>query len=119
MSLSFFKRVVMLQKKHGPINAIVQNGLQTNETLITEELARFFAKYTFLIGVSLDGPENFHDNYRKTFDGKPTHSLVMRGIDKLKKNSVEFNILSLINKQTVQHVKELYQYFKEKDFDYQ
>ncbi|MFX1276154.1 MAG: anaerobic sulfatase maturase [Promethearchaeota archaeon] len=119
MGLKFFKRVVELQKKHGPANAVVQNGLQTNGTLITEELARFFAKYKFLLGVSLDGPEIFHDYNRKTIDGKSTQSLVMQGIDKLKKNCVEFNILSLINKKTVQHAKEIYQYFKDNGLYFQ
>ena len=119
MGLKFFMRVIELQKKYAPPNAIVQNGLQTNGTLITEEMARFFAEYKFLMGVSLDGPENLHDHYRKTIDGKPTHSLVMRGIDKLQKNGVEFNILTLVNKQTVKHPKEIYQYFKKKGFYYQ
>ena len=80
MGLDFFKKVVEFQLKYAPPGASISNGLQTNATMITEDFARFFGEYKFLLGVSLDGPERFHDFYRKTLGGKPTHSLVMRGI---------------------------------------
>jgi uncharacterized protein len=76
MGLGFFQKVVQLQMKHAPRGAIVCNGFQTNATLITEELAAFLAEYRFLCGVSLDGPAQMHDSYRKTLDGRPTHTLV-------------------------------------------
>jgi uncharacterized protein len=118
MGLRFFQRVIELQKKFAPPGAIVSNGLQTNGTLITDEMARFFAEYKFLLGVSLDGPEYLHDYYRKTIGQKPTHKLVMQGIENLKQNKVEFNILVLVNDKTVKKAKEIYQYLKEKGFYY-
>ena len=118
MGLNFFKRVVELQQKYGPPGAVVSNGLQTNGTLITEEMAKFFAEYKFLLGVSLDGPEYLHDYYRKTIGQKPTHHLVLRGIENLKKHNVEFNILILINNKTVKKATEIYQYLKERGFYY-
>ncbi|MHA2182062.1 MAG: SPASM domain-containing protein, partial [Promethearchaeota archaeon] len=119
MGLKFFKKVVEIQTKYAPPNAIISNGLQTNGTLITNELAEFFAEYKFLLGVSLDGPEHLHDFYRKTIGLKPTHSQVIRGINHLKKHKVEFNILTLINDKNVEKASEIYSYFKEKGFLYQ
>jgi len=118
MGLKFFEKVIELQKKYGPPGAVVSNGLQTNGTLITEEMAKFFKKYNFLLGVSLDGPPYLHDYYRKTLGQTPTHSLVMRGIEILKKHNVEFNILILVNNKTVKKAREIYQYMKSQGFLY-
>lgn len=118
MGLKFFKKAVELQTKYAPPNAVISNGLQTNGTLITNEMAEFFAEYKFLLGVSLDGPEHLHDFYRKTRSFKPTHSQVLRGISHLKKHYVEFNILTLINNKTVMRASEIYHYLKEKGFLY-
>ena len=118
MGLKFFKKVVELQQKYGKPGTVVQNGLQTNCTLITNEMAKFFGEYKFLLGVSLDGPEYLHDHYRKTIGQKPTHALVMRGIENLKRYKVEFNILTLVNNLTVKKAKEIYNYHKDKGFFY-
>ncbi|MHA2009900.1 MAG: anaerobic sulfatase maturase [Promethearchaeota archaeon] len=116
MGLNFYKKVVDLQTKYAPPNAVISNGLQTNGTLITKEMAEFFAEYRFLIGVSLDGPAYLHDYYRKSIGSKHTHHLVLRGIERLKQSRVEFNILTLINNKTVKKASEIYQYLKEKGF---
>lgn len=116
MGLDFFKKVVELQLKYAPPGSSISNGLQTNATMITKEFAKFFGEYKFLLGVSLDGPAYLHDYYRKTVGQKPTHALVMRGIERLKQNGVEFNILSLINNLTVKKAIEIYHYLRENGF---
>ena len=116
MGLDFFKKIIELQKKYAPPGATVSNGLQTNTTLISEEMAKFFGEYKFLLGVSLDGPEYLHDKYRKTIGDTPTYHLVMRGIEYLKRYNVEFNILTLINNETVKKPKEIYNYLKKNEF---
>lgn len=116
MGLDFFKKVVEFQLKYAPPGSSISNGIQTNATLITEEMAKFFGEYKFLIGVSLDGPENIHDYYRKTIGQKPTHAIVMRGIKRLKQNGVEFNILTLVNNLIVKKAKEIYHYHRDNDF---
>jgi len=116
MSLDFFKKVVELQLKYAPPGSSISNGIQTNATMITEELAKFFGEYKFLLGVSLDGPDYLHDYYRKTIGQKQTHALVIRGIERLKQYGVEFNILTLINDQTVKKAKEIYHYHRDNGF---
>ena len=116
MDLDFFKKIVEIQLKYAPPGSSISNGLQTNATMITEEFAKFFEEYKFLLGVSLDGPAYLHDHYRKTVGQKPTHALVMRGIERLKQHGVEFNILTLINKKTVKKAKEIYYYLLENGF---
>ena len=78
MGVDFFRRVVALQKKYGRDGQNVGNSIQTNGTLITEELAKLFAEYHFLAGVSLDGPAEIHNVYRKYANGRGTHADVMK-----------------------------------------
>lgn len=118
MGLNFFKKAVEFQKQYAPSNAIISNGLQTNATLIDKPMAEFFASQNFLLGVSLDGPKDLHNKFRLTIDGKPTHSKVMQGINHLRNEKTEFNILCLVNSENVSKPKELYRYYREKGFNF-
>ena len=116
MGLDFFKRVTDLQRLHGRQGAVVANGLQTNGTLIDDDWARHFAEYRFLLGVSLDGPESIHDTYRKHADGRGSHRDVLKGIEALKRNRVEFNILTLVSQANVKRPAEVYRYLVDQGF---
>ncbi len=118
MGLKFFQKAVEFQKLYAPSGAVISNGLQTNGTLITDDFSRFLGEYKFLIGVSLDGPAYIHDYYRKTIGKNPTHHLVIRGIEYLRENKVEFNILILVNNENVKKANEIYHYLKEQGFYY-
>ena len=119
LGLDFFKRVIELQIRYAAPGAIVCNGFQTNGTLITDELAAFLAEYQFLFGVSLDGPAQLHDFYRKTRGGQPTHASVLQGIERLKRHGVQYNILTLVNDRTVKQPREIYGYFKNRGYYHQ
>jgi uncharacterized protein len=113
MGLEFFKKVVQLQKKYARPGARVANGLQTNGTMIDDEFASFLAENNFLVGVSLDGPDEIHNRYRLNADGRGTHEDVVRGIEALKRNKVEFNILTLVNAANVTRGREVYRYLRD------
>ena len=110
--ISFYKKALTLQKKYGR-GRNIDNALQTNGTLLTDEWCKFFKDNNFLIGISIDGPEHCHDIYRKNKAGKATFSQVMRGIELLQKHEVEFNTLSVINDYNVDYPLEIYNFFKE------
>ena len=110
MGLDFFTKVVEFQKKYGRRGAVVSNGLQTNATLISDSLAALLSKYKFLVGVSIDGPHEIHNQYRTNIKGHGSHADVLRGIDTLKKHGVEFNALVLVSSSNVEHTKEVYRY---------
>jgi len=119
MGVDFFRKVTELQQRHGRPGASVSNGLQTNTTLIDDEFAEHLGKYNFLCGCSLDGPPEIHDRFRKTAAGKPTHADVLRGIETLKRHSVEFNILVLVSQANVKRAREVYRYLTDLDFLHQ
>jgi uncharacterized protein len=114
MGQEFFERVTDLQKEHGRRGAVVANGLQTNATLITEELASHLAKYRFLLGVSLDGPQSIHDLYRTSVDGRGSYDSVLEGIGHLRRHKVEYNILVLVSSANVTQSAEIYRYLVDK-----
>ena len=116
MGLDFFQRVVALQQKYGQSGSIVANGLQTNATLLSDEMCRFFHRFQFLVGCSLDGPAPFHNRYRLSLSGNPTHEAVINGINKLRQNRVECNVMTLVSQANVRHGAEIYSYFKELGF---
>jgi uncharacterized protein len=112
MGLKFFQKAIDLQILYAPKDCVISNGLQTNGTMISDEIAKFFAEYKFLLGVSLDGPPYLHNGYRKTNKQKGTHNMVLEGINQLKKYNVEFNILTLVNNINVKEPIEVYNYLK-------
>ena len=92
MGLDFFRKAVEFQRRYAGGKRI-QNSVQTNGTLLTDEWARFFRDHDFLVGISLDGPRDIHDRFRLDLGGRPSFDQVMVGLEKLKEHGVEFNTL--------------------------
>lgn len=115
--ISFYKKALELQRKYASGRQI-ENSLQTNGTLLTDEWCRFFKENNFLIGISIDGPQHCHDRYRKTKDNRPSFYNVMKGISLLKKHGIEFNIMGVVNDYNVDYPLEFYNFFKEMDCHY-
>jgi uncharacterized protein len=111
MGREFFRKVVELQNRYGkPGAGVVANSLQTNATLITDELAELFAEHGFFLGVSLDGPQAIHDVYRRNGSGNGSHRLAMKGIEILRKHGVDFNVLIAVNAANGDRPAEIYRY---------
>lgn len=112
LGLEFFQRAIALQKKFCPPGKRVSNALQTNGTHLDRDWCRFFRQNQFLIGLSLDGPQEIHDAYRVDKGGKPTWSRVMAGLELLKSEGVEFNTLTVVNSRTSQYPREIYKFLR-------
>jgi uncharacterized protein len=91
--LDFFRQAMEFQNKHKRPGQTIWNALQTNGTLLNDEWCRLFRENQFLVGISIDGPAQFHDHYRRTNSGGPSHEKVMQGLKLLQKHDVEYNIL--------------------------
>lgn len=110
--ISFYKRALELQRIYARGRQI-DNCIQTNGTLITDEWCEFFKQNNFLVGVSIDGPQEFHDEYRRTGTGRPTFREVMKGIKLLNKHGVEWNALAVVNDFNADYPLDFYHFFKE------
>jgi uncharacterized protein len=112
LGIDFFKRVVELQMPFAKGRTIT-NSLQTNGTLLTDEWCRFLKKHNFMVGVSLDGPEEIHDRYRRDRKGRATFDQVMRGVKLLQKHRVEYNVLACVARDTAAKPLDVYRFFRE------
>ena len=115
--LDFYRKAVQLQKRYAQGRQI-NNCLQTNGTLLNDEWCAFLAENHFLVGLSIDGPQPFHDQYRLTRDGQPTWERVVQAIQLLRKHGVEWNAMATVNQANVDHPLDFYHFFKENQCTY-
>lgn len=111
--LGFYQKAIEYQRQYARPGQHITNALQTNGTLLDDEWCQFFKLNDFLIGISLDGPADLHDVYRRDKGGRPTFNKVMEGIKLLKKHHVEFNTLATVNSVNVMHPLELYRFLRD------
>ncbi len=114
MGVDFFRRVVELQKKYARPDLEVNNGLQTNGTLLDDEWGKFLHDEKFLIGLSIDGPEELHNRYRLDVQGRGTFDRVMAGLDVLRRHDVEFNALTVVQHDNADHPRRVYDFLADK-----
>ncbi len=113
MGLEFFRRAVELGKRCARPGQTVVHTIQTNGTKINGDWARFFVENGFLVGLSIDGPRELHDAYRRDKGGEPTFSKVMRGLDTLREHDVEWNALTTVNAANEAHPLEVYRFLRD------
>ena len=121
MGLPFFEAAVSLQSQI--VEETVEgspppvfNAIQTNGTLLTDEWARFFKKWKFLVGISIDGPPEWHNTYRVDLLERGTHHRVMKGISYLRNHDVPFNVLTVVNRSNVEQAEELLRWLVNQGF---
>lgn len=109
--ISFYKKAIAFQQKYSS-GRLIENCIQTNGTLLTDEWCSFFKENDWLVGISIDGPQEFHDRYRCSRSGEPSFSEVMRGIELLNKHGVEWNAMAVVNDYNADYPLEFYRFFK-------
>ena len=115
--LSFYRRVLALQRRYAR-GHLIDNCLQTNGTLLTDEWCEFFRENNWLIGISIDGPQELHDEYRRARGGQPSFLKVMRGIRLLQKHGVEWNAMGVVNDYNANYPLDVYHFYKENGCKY-
>jgi uncharacterized protein len=115
--LDFFRKVVELQQPFHGVKEI-KNALQTNGMRLTDDWCTFFKAHKFFIGISLDGPKEIHDRYRKGRQGQSTFDGVMRGLGLLQKHGVDYNVLACVGKETAYRPLDVYRFFKDTEVEF-
>jgi len=116
--VDFFRKAVALQQKYGAPGQSVGNGFQTNGVLLDEEWCRLFREYHFLVGLSMDGPQEVHDKMRHNAAGQGTWNKVMASAELMERSGVEYNILCVVNALNVQLGADLLRWFVDHGFNY-
>jgi uncharacterized protein len=115
--LDFYKRVVELQKPFARTKTIT-NSLQTNGTLLNDEWCRFLKQHDFMVGISIDGPKEIHDRYRRDRTGKGTFDQAMRGLRLLQKHKVGYNVLASVARETAKRPLDVYRFLREQGVEF-
>ncbi len=113
MGLDFFRRSIELERKYAAPGQRILNTIQTNATLLNDEWGQFLKEHEFLVGISIDGPQEMHDAYRVDKGGKPTFDRVMAGLDVLKRHKIDWNVLTTIHARNADHGREVYTFFRD------
>ena len=111
LGLDYFEKIIAFQNKYSAGKKI-ENALQTNGSLLRDEWCVFLKQRDFLVGISIDGPLQIHDYYRKTKKNKPTFAQVMHGIELLHKHDIPFNTLSVVSDFSSKFPLEIYHFLK-------
>lgn len=117
--LDFFKTAVAMAKKWNVNRCHIQFALQTNGTLLDEGWCRFFAENRFLVGVSLDGTKELHDQNRVDAQGNGTYKQVVHAIHLLEAHGVDFNILTVLTGSVCRSFRKVYQHYDRNGWEYQ
>jgi serine-type anaerobic sulfatase-maturating enzyme len=113
MGLEFFRRAVELHEKYARPGMTIHNAFQTNATLLDDRWCEFFRAHNFLVGVSLDGPRELHDAYRRDKGDAPTFDRMLRGVERLKEHRVEFNLMATVHAANAGRPLEVYRFFRD------
>ena len=114
LGMDFFKQVVELQRPFAR-RKMIRNSLQTNGTLLTRKWCEFLKKYNFMVGISLDGPKEIHDRYRRDRRGNGTFDRVMQGLKLLQKYRIEYNVMACVAHDTAKQPLDIYRFFRTKE----
>ena len=117
LGIDFFKHAIELQRPFAKIKTIT-NSLQTNGTLLTDEWCVFLKEHNFMVGISLDGPIEVHDRYRRDHEGKGTFDRVVRGLRLLQKHGVDYNVMACVAKETARHPLDVYRFFRNEGVEF-
>jgi len=113
MGVEFFRRAIELVERHKLPGQVVEHTIQTNGTRINEQWCELFVEHRFLVGLSLDGPADFHDRYRVDKGGGPTHARVLQAARLMAERNVDVNILCTVHTANEEHGLAVYRYFRE------
>lgn len=113
MGLDFFRRSVELAERHLQPGQRAVYTMQTNGTLLDEDWAAFFQEHDFLVGISIDGPEELHDAYRVNKGGTGSFDQVLRGLGSLRAAGVEWNALTTIHAANADHGRAVYRFLRD------
>ena len=112
LGVDFFEKVVALERRYASGKRI-ENDLQTNGILLDDKWCKFLKHNGFLVGLSIDGPKDLHDRYRKDKKGGSTFDKVFNAVKLLKRYGVSFNTLTTVNRDNAKHPLKLYRFLRD------
>jgi uncharacterized protein len=111
--LAFYETAFALLAKAAPPGFQVEHWFQTNATLVGQEWCDFFGRWNVRVGISVDGPKWIHDANRVDRQGKPTHDRVLRGIQCLQSQNIQFSTISVLTEAALDYPDDIWGFFRD------
>lgn len=115
--IEFYEQVIKFQKKFNLYNKKINNGIQTNATLINENWVKFLIENKFNVGVSVDGPIDIHNANRITKNNKGSFKEVLNGLKILQKFEIYPNVIAVITKTALNEPENIFNFFIENNIN--
>jgi len=117
LPIDFYRNAFRMIDRLKPAGVEVAHSFQSNGTLIDEAWCAFFAEERIGVGVSIDGPKQFHDRYRLTRAGRGTFDRTMAGIRLLRLHQVPFHVISVLSAASMAAPREMFDFFVEEGIE--
>lgn len=114
--LEFFKKYMIIVKRYKKKNQKIVNMIQTNATLIDNEMAKFFKDNEFVVSISLDGDEGCHNKNRYDYRKNGSFSKTIRGVQILRDNNIFPPVIATVSKNTYDFGLDNFNFFVENGF---
>jgi uncharacterized protein len=90
-------------------------AMQTNGIAINDHWIELFRRTNTEIGLSIDGPQRFHDACRRTRSSRPTWALAMRGLQRLQHAGLQPRVITVLHPDGLNHPDEYYRFYRDHD----
>lgn len=118
LPVDYYERMFDLVKAVTPPGLRIRHDMQTNGTLISPQWCDLIRKWDIKIGVSIDGPRELHDLYRKRRNGTGSFEAALDGIRTLQRAGIPFHVISVLTLESLQEPAKLLQFYAENAIEY-
>ena len=111
--ISWYEEAFEVVARSTPAEMHVSHSFQSNGLLLNDRWCEFIKAREIHIGLSIDGPARIHDAHRKTRQGAGTHAGVMRGAELLRSHGIDFHVIAVVSRESLDCADEIFDFFVE------
>jgi uncharacterized protein len=108
---SYYEDMFQLVQRHAGPKIEVHHSFQTNGTLINDAWCDLIQKWGINLGLSIDGPAEFHDLNRKYRNGSGSFAAAHRGLELVQKRNIPFYVISVLTVSSLQHPDKMFDFY--------
>lgn len=116
VGVDYFKKYIDIVNIYKKDNQQIFNMIQTNATLITDEMAKFFKDNNFIVSISLDGNKETHNMYRLLNETNGSFDKTMNGVKVLRKHNIFPPVIATVTKNNLDKGIENFDFFVKNGF---
>lgn len=118
LPVDYYERMFALVRALAPPDLQIVHSIQTNGTLISEAWCELIKKWNIRIGLSIDGPRDLHDLYRKSRNGTGSFDRAYEGLRMLQRAGIPFHVISVLTTESMQQPERLFEFYSESAVEY-